>query len=305
MYNSSLFLPFFFSSFCSLVREISKLPAPRVRTQPVKHDDYPALQVFRKWVEELHRRFSPFPSNTTAICFRMLFPEEDIRRRYDIQEVKMTQLLADCFGVEAEVFQKWSLEESSGCLGQELKVVMEQSCSVNFISSPVCPSVTLTLLQDTDGSISPRTIDQVDELLNELASKSAYSHKSIRSQYPKNRNVTRATIFRSLFRPLCPLDAAVLTQIILKDLRPLLYPLTEFHYTAALTHFNTASARMLTLEHAMTAWDPSGCFLRFYRMRPCIDEAAAFAGQPSSYIKNEILPKIASPIPVRVSFRTL
>jgi len=64
----------------------------------------------------------------------MLFPEEDIRRRYDIQETKMAQLLADCFGVEAKVFRKWSLEEASGCLGRELEVVMERSCSVNFSS---------------------------------------------------------------------------------------------------------------------------------------------------------------------------
>jgi len=154
-------------------------------------------------------------------------------------------------------------------------------------------------LQDTNGSLGSRTIDEVDALLDELASKSAYSHKSIRSQYPKNRTGTRTTILRTLFRPLCPHDASVLTQIILKDLRPLLYPLTEFHYTAALTHYNTASVRMLTLQHAMTAWDPSGYFLKFYRMRPCVDEAAAFADQPSPII-SEILPKIASPIAVRV-----
>lgn len=264
----------------------------------MKHDDYPALQVFRKWVEELHRRFSPLPPSTTAICFRMLFPEEDIRRRYGIQETKLTQLLADCFGVEAKVFQKWSLEASSGCLGQELKVVLERSCSVNFSLNPL-PFVHADPMQDTDGSIGPRTIDEVDELLNDLASRSAYSHKSIRSQYPKNRTRTRVTILRTLFRPLCPHDASVLTQIILKDLRPLLYPLTEFHYTAILTHFNTASVRMLTLQDAMTAWDPSGYFLRFYRMRACVDEAAASASQ-SSRIKSEISPKIASPIAVRV-----
>lgn len=128
-------------SFCSLIREISKLPATQTG---IKHDDYPALRVFRKWIEELHRRFSPLPSNATVICFRMLFPEEDIRRRYGIQETKMTKLLADCFGIETKIFQKWSLEESSGCLGQELKVVLERSCSVNF-SSLFCPPYTLTL----------------------------------------------------------------------------------------------------------------------------------------------------------------
>lgn len=51
----------------------------------------------------------------------------------------------------------------------------------------------------------------------------------------------------------------------------------------------------------MAAWDPSGRFLRFYRVRACVDEAAAFVGQPS-HIKSEILPKIASPIAVRTFF---
>lgn len=193
--------------------------------------------------------------------------------------------------------------ELGGILGLSWAGVKSSLRTVVFCKlqlKPFLPFVHVDHLQDTDGSIGPRTIDQVDELLNELASKSAYSHKSIRSQYYKNRAGTRAAIIRTLFRPLCPHDASVLTQIILKDLRPLLYPLTEFHYTAALTHFNTASVKMLTLQHAMTAWDPSGNFLRFYRVRACLDEAAAFAGQ-STHIKSEILPKLASPIAVRAS----
>ncbi|KAF8159724.1 hypothetical protein B0H34DRAFT_704613 [Crassisporium funariophilum] len=269
-----------FSFFCSLVREISRVQPCSTRTRLKDRKkttalEYPTLQVFRQWVAELHRRFSPLPPNTTSICFRLLFPEDDIRRKYDIQEARMTQLLADSFGVDAKIFQKWGLEEASGCLGQELKVVLERTCSAE------------------DGYIGPLSIAEVDELLDELGSKSGYSHKSLRVKYPKGKSRTRATILRNLFRPLSPDDASILTQIILKDLTPLLYPLTEFHYSTALIDFNTASIKVLVKEHAMDAWDPSGSMRRFYRMRSDTDEAAAFADEPSNS-KRKISPKLGS-----------
>ncbi|KAF8957438.1 hypothetical protein BDZ97DRAFT_1669960 [Flammula alnicola] len=249
---------------------------PRQAPRPF---DYPALQVFRKWVNALRTKFAPLPPHTTSICFRLLFPEEDIRRKYDIQETRMTQLLADCFGVDLKVFEKWSLEEASGCLGQELKIVLER----------ICPH--------PDGFISPISLAEVDELLDELAAKSGYSHKSVRSKFSKDHRRPRSAIIRSLFRSLSPEDASVLTQVVLKDLRPILYPLTEFHYTTALTKFNVASVKMLTKEHAMDVWDPSRTLSNFYRVRSSLDEAAAFANQ-SSNSSQVILPTIASPVAI-------
>jgi hypothetical protein len=45
----------------------------------------------------------------------------------------MTRLLANCFGLDVQTFEKWSLEEATGCLGQELKLVLERTCSVSII----------------------------------------------------------------------------------------------------------------------------------------------------------------------------
>ncbi|KAF8909426.1 hypothetical protein CPB84DRAFT_1766114 [Gymnopilus junonius] len=209
----------------------------------------------------------------------MLFPEEDVDRKYDIQEVRMTQLLAQCFGIGGKAFEKWSLEEASGCLGQELRVVLERFCP------------------HPDGFISPLSLAEVDKLLDELASKSAYSHHSIRSKYPIPCRRPRAAIISALFRHLSPEDASVLTQVILKDLRPLLYPLTEFHYTTALIKFNTASVRMLTKEHAMNTWDPSKRMSKFYRLRASLTDAAAFAEQ-SSGAWHDISPSINLPVAI-------
>jgi DNA ligase-4 len=141
------------------------------------------------------------------------------------------------------------------------------------------------------------TIAEVDALLDELASKSGYTQASIRSKYTGTQRRPRKAIIRALFRQLSPEDASILVQIILKDLRPILYPLTEFHYTTALTRFDVASVKMLSKEHAMDIWDPSGLFLRYYRVCADITEAAAFADSPKSEGRF-IGPTIGKPVAV-------
>lgn len=69
-----------------------------------------------------------------------------------------------------------------------------------------------------------------------------------------------------------PEDASYLTQIILRDLRPLLYPLAETDSTAALTHYNTRAVTKLSKVEVMRAWDPS--ILRAYRVQADFDRAA-------------------------------
>jgi DNA ligase-4 len=156
------------------------------------------------------------------------------------------------------------------------------------------------LIQHEDGFDSTISIAALDELLDELAAKSGYSHKSLHSKYSKEHSRPRSAILRTLFRLLSPEDASVLVQIILKDLRPLMYPLTEFHYTTALTRFNASSVKMLIKEHAMDVWDPSRLLSSFYRMRSSLDEAAAFADNPPSSASrwSDIRPTIASPVAV-------
>lgn len=71
-----------------------------------------------------------------------------------------------------------------------------------------------------------------------------------------------------------PCEAAVLTQIILKDLRPILYPHLENNSTVALKNYNTKAVRTLTKENAMWAWDWSNRMSKAYRARWDIDAAA-------------------------------
>ncbi|TFK32795.1 hypothetical protein BDQ12DRAFT_691997 [Crucibulum laeve] len=249
-----------FSYFCSLLREISnikprKAEDPSLGRDSANNTDYPAYHVLERWIANLRRRFGSMPAGTTAIVFRLLFPDQDVRRKYDLQETRLGRTLADCLGVERDKLTKWKQEDASGSLGTEVRKVLKKLCPY------------------AEGYIAPLTIVQVDELLNELASNSSYSHKSIHAKYPPGIRRKRIIIFQDLFRQLPPDDSCFLTQIILKDLRPVLYPLSEAHYTSALRNFKSNSVRMLTLEHAMKAWDTTGWLLKCYRVRSEMDVA--------------------------------
>lgn len=104
-------------------------------------------------------------------------------------------------------------------------------------------------------------------------------------------------MLKSLFRALSPIDASFLTQIILKDLRPILYPISEAHYTAALIDYNAASVKMLTKEHAMYTWDPTGWFINAYRVKSTLDEAARSYELPASQRKPNV-PQLGVPVTV-------
>lgn len=57
---------------------------------------------------------------------------------------------------------------------------------------------------------------------------------------------------------LSPMGAAIVVQIILKDLRPLLYPLPEAvaeHYTSALLGWKSNALQLLTISQAVRVWE--------------------------------------------------
>ena len=137
----------------------------------------------------------------------------------------------------------------------------------------------LTCCQNKE-SASFLSISQVDELLDELASNSAFSDLSIRTKYPRGVRRARLPLLKMLFRTLSAIDASFLTHIILKDLRPILYPLPETHYTTTLINYNTTAVQMITLEHAMRAWDPTCSMLRCYFVQSTINAAATYFELP-------------------------
>lgn len=82
--------------------------------------------IFSLWVETLKKNYSPLPRDTTAHVLRLLFPEEDSHRKYDLQEARLSQLLPECLDtatfspVSTAGLKRWSQQHNSGCLGQEI-----------------------------------------------------------------------------------------------------------------------------------------------------------------------------------------
>ncbi|KAF9499477.1 hypothetical protein BDN71DRAFT_1442154 [Pleurotus eryngii] len=244
-----------FSFFVSLVREISEITPKSAARRPKDSHLHPARRTFRRWLAALRKQFNPLPPHTVAILFRLLFPEEDKKRKYELQETKFIPLLANCFGFSSTSLEKWNAEGNSGCLGCELRRILEETHA------------------DPSESISSLSMGQVNELLDELAASSLFTDDSIRRKHLKASRRPRSAVIRRLFRPLTPLDAACAVQIILKDMRPLLYPQTEKRYTAALKNLNSRSYTTLTKEDVMFELDPPGSLYRMSKVVARLDEA--------------------------------
>lgn len=143
----------------------------------------------------------------------------------------------------------------------------------------------------------------MDTLLDELASTSVFSDASLRNGRARR---SRYSILYDLYNSMPSLDASFLTQIILKDLRPLLFPLAETHYTAALTKYNTKSVVSFSKEDAMKVWDPSGLMLKIYKVRASLHEAVDMFETSSCCITTSHLkpqPRLGTPIEVTASRR--
>ena len=168
-----------------------------------------------------------------------------------------------------------------GCLGDEVKTVISDA-------------------SHSQASTVVMTIQKVDALLTELAAKCAFSAASVHQSFvnaPPRR--TREAVLTELYTSLGPSDCTVITQIILKDLRPLLYPIprSATHYTTALLRYNSTAITMLTKEAAMHAWDPTGRMSLIFKSRASLDETARAY---ESLQAGEVLPQPEFGIPVQV-----
>ncbi|EIW58323.1 uncharacterized protein TRAVEDRAFT_124375 [Trametes versicolor FP-101664 SS1] len=257
-----------FSFFVELVQAIAAIKPHRAadkQPRSTRWVDTPTYKTFKRWLGALRERYAPLPAGMTTIVFRLLFPEEDVRRKYGLQEIRMAQYLTKILGVSTaaggrgERLRKWKGEDALGCLGNEVERVMDGRSIASVSSISLC---------------------RVDSLLSELAGKCAYSAEVYREGTHMSRR-SREAILSELYTSLTPAKSAVMTQIILKDLRPLLYPIPQSacHYTSALLEYKSNAVAMLTKESAMHAWDSSGRMSLIFKTRANLEEAAtAFEG---------------------------
>ncbi|KAL4063136.1 DNA ligase/mRNA capping enzyme [Scleroderma citrinum] len=272
----------FLFSFVSLLCQIANIRATLTSSHSNRSGSsrsHSAHAVATRWIEALRNRYSPLPRGTTAHVLRLLFPEEDTPRKYDLQEARLASYLGECldsstvFTRDTKQLQSWSKERFSGCLGEEL---------LKF-SVP-----------GTEDVVGPKSLQEIDALLDELAATSKFSDKSFGDAYPTPR--PKAIILRSLYSSLPAADASYLTQIILKDLRPLLYAPPVALTSHVLLDYNTTSKQVLTKEEFMVSWDPSKMLLRMYNVRARLDEAAM--GFEAGGVLTQAQPRCGVPIEV-------
>ncbi|KAF7771042.1 hypothetical protein Agabi119p4_7016 [Agaricus bisporus var. burnettii] len=172
-------------------------------------------------------------------------------------------------------------EDGNGwCLGLEVERVLKaKQCQ----SETECSTV---------------TIAQIDELLDELSSTSTFTHSTILTQYPTHRS--KFDILKSLYRPLSPFESKFITQIILKDLHPLLYPsLNDIGYSKELIEYNTKSVMMLRVEDVMRVWDSTGWMGRVWRVRGEMEDVVREfeeCGEDDKLRERALKPKLGSMI---------
>ncbi|KAK4698270.1 hypothetical protein P7C70_g8011, partial [Phenoliferia sp. Uapishka_3] len=257
--------PITFSFFSSLVTAIRGVKARRKTDRAPSVDTAtPAeLKLLNAWITKLREVHNPLPSGTTVLFFRLLFPGEGVRRRYNIAEQTLCRYLERYFGTKRGAFDDWSkttLDQrsgSSGCLGDQV----EKWCETQVLNGR----------RKFPARKGELTLIEVDQYLDELASFSEYSAPEVRRlRPPKTRKVD--DIIKSLLDPLTTSEIAIMIQIILRDLHPLLYPLPTLSGNKSLHEYNAMPYYEITLQRALKAWHEKMPFL--YRLTADLDIVA-------------------------------
>ncbi|GAA5862001.1 hypothetical protein JCM1840_006904 [Sporobolomyces johnsonii] len=240
--------PIPFSFFSKLVSNLSSCTAKRKRETKSAGPSRQAKYV-QDWINEIKkvhaRPDSPLPHGTVTLFFRLLFPEEGVRRRYGFQELKLARELEKYFGVAEGQFGRWaapsegSRSESTGCLGAEVALWMDRKG------------------KGREPSGETITLGRVDELLEELASYSDYSARDVQKLRARSADRRRPTssILYDLLSPLNSAETALVIQLILRDLSPLLYPPPSASGDIALGRYCTTAYDRIEPHMAMREWN--------------------------------------------------
>jgi DNA ligase 4 len=276
-------------SFVSLVEafgEVQPRKAGKVKNT-AEHENSVYVRTLKNWTKALHERHAPLSQGTTTTFFRLFFPGEDVSRKYGLRETRLARYLAHILGADT-ILGTWNEENAEGCLGVELRKVLEKGSSVSGWNATLGACINSSL----QGGAESRSMNDIDDLLSKLASTSAFSSTDLRASISPRHKPRE--ILCDLYRLATPVSAAVITQIILKDLRPLLYPLKESHYRAQLLQYNSQAVYMLTKEQAAWVWDSTGKMAGALKTRASLYEAIEACENPEHFVR----PKIGVSIPV-------
>jgi DNA ligase 4 len=246
------------------------------------------------------RSLGPLRDGTDVIVFRLLFPEEDVSRKYGMQETRLAKLLVKILvrrGIPertAARILKWDspCEDTGagrqGCLGEEVRQVLSSSCQV---SNTLNYDYNLIIVpQNVDGR-GGKTLHDLEALLDQLARHCRFSQHAYISDESALQPVE--SILQDIYDSVTPEEASFITQVLLKDLRPLYYPLTLVHTTSNLLK-GKSTINEFKIYQAMKAWHPQ--LPSIYRVYADLDQSFDILrnGIPAPYY-----PIVGTPVQVR------
>ncbi|GAA6027207.1 hypothetical protein JCM8097_002484 [Rhodosporidiobolus ruineniae] len=236
-----------FSFFASLVEQIAAVSAKKKGDTRGRGPASSEKKLLTAWVERVKEEHGKdLPAGTMVLFFRLFFPDEGVRRRYGLQEKTLADLLETLFKVSRRGrFSQWNLPSygakgvASGCLGEEVRQWMEKHSKGK-------------------GKAGGLTLGRADQLLDELASSSCYSADDVRQLRlePSFRSRSTSAILRDLLVYLSPFETALMIQILLRDISPLLYPPPSVSGDVALARYTSTAYDQVTVHDAMRAWHP-------------------------------------------------
>ena len=118
-----------FSDFASLIKACGDI-RPRVAGQPGSEGSSCISKIFEQW---LHTRRASRQPGIGKIVFRLLFPDLDVRRRYDMKETNLSRALLDAMDWPRDVrrsVERWAKADEldvrrSGFLGEQVQEAVE------------------------------------------------------------------------------------------------------------------------------------------------------------------------------------
>ncbi|KAF2436866.1 DNA ligase/mRNA capping enzyme, partial [Tothia fuscella] len=206
-------MPFPFSSVCDL---LSKLERIQLRNPPVLPKDLKekSQQEVQKWFRRNRLAIDAHTTDQVALL-STLFPERRTDRKFELREARLCKVLGRCLLLNKEkkdVLDKWRTP-GNGDLGicaekaqREFDVEMKPGISI--------------------------TVEEVDQALELLASRSQFSGPNFRSfSTPPS---TPPEILEPVFRKMTSHELKWAVRLILKDFSPVILDerlvLTEFHF---------------------------------------------------------------------------
>ncbi|GAA5943753.1 uncharacterized protein JCM15063_005826 [Sporobolomyces koalae] len=256
-----------FKFFAELIDQLSKCTARPKLDNPLRDQPSKQIRLVQRWIDQVKRVHgqemgNPLPPGTVIIFFRLLFPEEGVRRRYGLQEYTFAKELEKHYRVAEGTFADWcrtsddDVAAATGSLGETVKRWLERKGKC--------------LAGD-----SALTLGRIDELLDELASTSTYSARDVQAlrAQPHFRIRPLDQILFDLLHPLDASQTALMIQLILRDLSPILYPAPSESVSVSLNQYTSTCYDRIDLVRVMHAWDPR--MARIHRTVADLDWVAA------------------------------